>query len=775
LKTAWTRKSLISFLTLLAAALLASPLMADSDDPPARVARLSYVNGSVSFQPSGEDQWSQASINYPLTTGDRIYTDRDARAELETGNVAVRLSESTDLTTANLTDQLLQLGLAQGTLRVRAFDMVEGNSIEIDTSNASLTLLRPGSYRVETYPDENVTLVYVISGDLEMNANGVAQTIHSGQALKISGNDDVQTDWISPPARDDFDDWNGERDRRYQGGRSRQYVSTYSPGYHDLDEYGRWESESDYGQVWYPTTVSVDWAPYRYGRWVWIEPWGWTWVAQEPWGFTPFHYGRWVLVGSRWGWCPGPVAVRPVYAPALVAFVGGPRAGISVWFPLGPRDPYFPSYHHSDGYLRQVNVTNVTVRNVTVVNNYINVRNERSVTNINYQYQRVAPTAVSSDAFRGSRNVHDSMVHLRPDEVGRGRVISHPEVAPDVRAIRGGTPEVRPPVVSKRPVFEDRGNRQVNREGRPNVGVPPPDQNRNTDRNVGGGRQDNRPGVVVQPPPGQTVKGAADPAGRDRGRDAGRDSGRDSGRDTGNARPDLTTRTPPPTGPVMHGGGQQVPAQVPRTGEPAPGQNNRNADDAASRDRGRDIGSNPGSNPGRNPNSNPGGDPGRDTGRDRPNVTPRTPPPTGQPLHGAGQPVPVTPAPNSGRQVPAQTNPGNREGDNRQWNRDRGRDISGPPTERRPIVTNNPPPPQKPSFEQRQPELKKDPGRPLEPRQVDNMQHGQPAGPPRDREFPGHQTNSRPNTPPPPAQDRGKKPETKPEDKGKDKDKDHNR
>jgi len=736
-------------LTLLAAALLASPLMAESDDPPARVARLSYVNGNVSFEPSGEDQWSQATINYPLTTGDRIFTDRSARAELETGNVAVRLSENTDLTTANLTDQLLQLGLAQGTLRVRAFDMVEGNSIEIDTSNASLTLLRPGSYRVETYPDENVTLVWVISGDLELNGNGVSQTVHSGQAIKITGADDVQTEWISPPSRDDFDDWNGERDRRYMGGASRQYVSTYSPGYHDLDEYGRWESQSDYGQVWYPTTVAVDWAPYRYGRWVWIEPWGWTWVAQEPWGFTPFHYGRWVLVGSRWGWCPGPVAVRPVYAPALVAFVGGPRAGISVWFPLGPRDPYFPSYHHSDGYLRQVNVTNVTVRNVTVINNYINVNNVRTVNNVNYQYQHVAPTAVSSDAFRGSRNVQESMVHLRPDEIGRGRVIAHPEVVPDVRAIHGGTPEARPPVVSQRPVFEDRGNRQVNREGRPNVGVPPPDQNRNTDRNAGG--RDNRPGNVVQPTPGQTVKGAADPAGRDRGRD------------TSNDRPDVTPRTPPPTGQPLHGAGQPVPVQIPRTGEPAPGQNDRNAADAAARDRGRDVGSNPGSNPGSNSGNNPG--------NNRPDVTPRTPPPTGQPIHGAGQPVPVTPPPNTGAQV---NNPGNRDGENRQpWNRDRARDTSGPPQERRPIVTNNPPPPPKPSFEQRQPELKRDPGRPLEPRQVDNMQHGQPAGPPHDREFPSHQTNSRPTTPPPaqPAQDRGKKPDDKDKDKGKD----HNR
>ena len=60
--------------------------------------------------------------------------------------------------------------------------------------------------------------------------------------------------------------------------------------------------------VWYPN-VYPGWAPYREGHWAWVEPWGWTWVDDAPWGFAPFHYGRWVNVGGRWGWVPGPVAV----------------------------------------------------------------------------------------------------------------------------------------------------------------------------------------------------------------------------------------------------------------------------------------------------------------------------------------------------------------------------------------------------------------------------------------------------------------------------------
>ncbi len=446
-------------------------------DPPSRVARLGYVSGTVSFQPSGEDQWSQAVLNYPLTTGDRIYADRDGRAELETGNIAVRVSSSTDVTTTNLNDQLVQLGLAQGTLRVRAYDILQGNSVEIDTPNAALTLLRPGSYRVETYPDDGTTLVTVNSGDLEISGNGISQTVHSGQSVKLVGTDDVQMAFVSAPGGDDFDSWCNDRDRRYLSSNSRQYTGGYVPGYDDLDQYGQWQPSPDYGQVWYPNSVAADWAPYRYGRWAWVEPWGWTWVEDEPWGFAPFHYGRWALIGSRWGWVPGTVVVgiRPVYAPALVAFVGGPNAGVQVWFPLGPRDPFLPWYHHSDVYLRQVNV--VTVRNVNIVN-VVNVRN---VENIHYAYQRVAPTAVSTEAFRGGRPVGREVVHVDVNQIGRARVIPHPAIQPDVHAVHAGAPEVHPPVERTRPHIESRTPVSVGDRGpapRPSDRGGPPQGNR---------------------------------------------------------------------------------------------------------------------------------------------------------------------------------------------------------------------------------------------------------------------------------------------------------
>lgn len=627
-----------------ACATLVSPLLGQQDsDPPNRVARLSFTSGTVSFQASGEDQWNQATLNYPLTTGDRIYTDQDGRAELETGNIAVRMSAGTDLTVSNLNDQIVQLGLSQGTLRVRGYDIRQGNSVEIDTTTAALTLLGPGSYRVESYPDNNNTTVLIVNnGDVEVNGNSFSQTVHGGQAVKISGTDQPQVEFIAMAGGDDFDRWSGDRDQAFLSAPSRNYVGPYVPGYEDLDQYGSWQADSNYGQVWYPTTVAAGWIPYRYGHWAWVEPWGWTWVDDAPWGFAPFHYGRWVVIGPRWAWIPGPVAVVPVYAPALVAFVGGGGfgAGVQVWFPLGPRDPYFPWYHHSDVYLRQVNVTNVTVRNVTYVNNYINTRN---VNDVHYTYQRTAATAVPNEVFRSSQPVSRQVVRVNPDAVAQAKVIPHPEVTPDARAVAAGAPAAHPPAQRFRPTYANRA---------PNS------------------------------PPG--------------------------------ARPGIRANNAPPSGSAPTGG--NVPAD-------------RNVQD-------RNTHNPPASSPGNvteNRNNNP-----------PPNTAGGNPPTPDRGTH--TPPQPVTAAPGSGGNPPPERNthtptstvtangsagPGN-----------------GPPPNRRPLVVNTPPPPQKPSFEQRQPALEQHPGRPLEPQQVQNIQHGQPAGQMHDREVPSHAEPA--HQPPPP-------------------------
>ena len=440
--------------------LLAMPALAQDQDqgaPPGRVARLSYKSGSVSFQPSGESQWSDAPDNYTLTTGDRLYTNQGARAELEVGPYAVRMSQNTDLTLANLNDQLMQLGLGQGSVEISLYELPENNTVEVDTPNGALTLLGAGLYRVDSDPN-NGTLASVMRGSLEVSGGSVSQTVNAGQAAQMTGNNPIQVNVVGLPSQDDFDAWCTSRDRRVESFRSRQYVSPYVPGAEDLDDNGQWSQAPEYGPVWYPSGVAADWVPYRNGHWAWVEPWGWTWVEDEPWGFCPFHYGRWAFVGSRWGWLPGPVAVAPIYSPALVAFVGGggfsvgvgigAGVGLAAWFPLGPRDPFIPWYHASPTYIRQVNITNV--RNTTVINNYITNTNV-NVTNIKYTYKTTGVTAVSATAFRSGQPVGRAVVHVNPQQIAQAQVIAHPAVSPTrTAAFAGNAPVKAPPVRTAR-------------------------------------------------------------------------------------------------------------------------------------------------------------------------------------------------------------------------------------------------------------------------------------------------------------------------------------
>jgi hypothetical protein len=441
------------------------------DDPPARAARLSYTGGSVSFEPAGTDDWVGAVVNRPLTTGDKLWTDRDGRAELRIDSYAVRLGPQTGFSFLNLDDQTVQIRLTEGSLNVRVRRFEENQTLEIDTPNLAFNVLRAGTYRINVNENGDTTVVSVKDGQGEVTGGGSAYPIHAGQSATFTGTDQLNADMEGFPQDDDFDRWCGDRDRRWDGSASAKYVSDDVVGYEDLDEYGGWRPVPDYGTVWFPHTTVVGWAPYRYGHWVWVSPWGWTWVDDAPWGFAPFHYGRWVVVGGVWGWVPvrpRPAVVtvayvRPVYAPALVAWVGGPHWGVGVgvggvaagvaWFPLGPRDVYCPSYHVSKRYVERVNVSNTVIVNRTQVTNVYNnvyVNRTVNVTNVTYQNQRYnnAVTATSQASFTTAQPVGRNMVRVDAREVSSAPVAPlTPNVAPQQRSFVGAGAEarVRPP------------------------------------------------------------------------------------------------------------------------------------------------------------------------------------------------------------------------------------------------------------------------------------------------------------------------------------------
>src|SRR5438876_857527 len=307
-------------------------------DPPSRVGRLSYVSGSVSFRPGDVDDWTNATINYPLHNGDHLWTDSDARAEITVGSSAFRLAPQSAFGFLALDDRTVQVRLSQGSLNVRVRDLAESESLEIDTPSGAVTLLRSGVYRVDVDSTGDTTSVTVRRGEAEVTASGSAFPVHPEQTAMVVGGDSPTYDVRDAIRSDDWEDWCASRDRRWDDARSSRYVSRDVIGYEDLDDNGEWRTTPDYGPVWVPRTVATGWAPYRYGHWAWVEPWGWTWIDDAPWGFAPFHYGRWVYVGDGWAWVPGRVVARPVYAPALVVFVGGRNWSVAT----GARESHDP-------------------------------------------------------------------------------------------------------------------------------------------------------------------------------------------------------------------------------------------------------------------------------------------------------------------------------------------------------------------------------------------------------------------------------------------------
>ncbi|GGY27372.1 proline-rich exported protein [Rhodanobacter panaciterrae] len=422
----------------------------DSADPPSRVARLSYIAGDLGFLPAGATDWSDASVNRPLTTGDRLSTSQGARAELEFGGASLRMDGQTDFGLLDLNDQLAQIELTQGTLNLTVRNLDQGQSYEIDTPTVALVIDRPGTFRVDINDDGGGTQITAFNGVATVyGENNAQRTINPGRSYRFVDSSLAAVVISDIDGGDAFDAWSSERDRRYVQSNSSQYVSDDVVGYQDLDQYGAWQDTSDYGQVWYPTQVAADWAPYRDGHWAYIAPWGWTWVDDSPWGFAPYHYGRWAYTHRGWGWIPGPLGVRSIYAPALVAFVGGGGWSVGIgggpvgWFPLGPGEIYNPWYRCGRSCYTNVNIRNMRERRgddrrADIDDHYNRYRNGTPSRGDHYA-NRDAPrgfTAVPGNTFAGGRHVQRNLVKVDPRQLAAAPLVSRD--ANKLRPIAGG-------------------------------------------------------------------------------------------------------------------------------------------------------------------------------------------------------------------------------------------------------------------------------------------------------------------------------------------------
>ena len=449
--TGWKRVLFISLVLVLSLPALAAA------DPPSLVGRLNLVEGAVSFRPGSLDEWAPAVLNYPLTAGDHLWTDQGSRAELHVGSTAVRLDAGTEISFLNLDDQTVQIGVSEGQLNVRLRRLDPGDAFEIDTPNSVITLQQPGSYSISVQGEEGTDLT-VWRGMAEVAASGNEFSVPEGQSATVSGSGSIA--WYLQPAGgpDAWDAWSASRDNREERLGSARYVPREMIGIEDLDENGSWFVMAGYGPVWAPQNVAPGWAPYRFGRWAWVAPWGWTWIDDAPWGFAPFHYGRWAFLGARWVWIPGDVVERPVYAPALVVFIGGgpgdPSEDGIGWFPLGPREVYVPPYGASPTYVQRINVTTVNIS--------VQMIERIDMTRVTY-VNRVVPSAVTvvpRGEFNQGRPASRSPIFFSSEQVRRAPIMGMgATVAPQRESIIGGPfvarnpPPQPPPQVAGRSVF----------------------------------------------------------------------------------------------------------------------------------------------------------------------------------------------------------------------------------------------------------------------------------------------------------------------------------
>ena len=403
-----------SLFVILVSAVLWQPVSAGADyyDPPARVARLSYSRGSVSFQPAGDSEWGDAVPNLPIITGDNLWAGENSRAEVRIGSKAIRLDHDTGISFLTITDHRIQLRLMQGSLIVHIRHL--GNEdLEVDTPNLAFSPQTAGEYRIDVNQEGTETVITTLQGEGEATGPWEPHPVLSGQQARFSANAAIDVDAGEISSTDEFADWASERDRREDDVESANYVSREMTGYEDLDEYGEWSNVTGYGVVWVPLVVPAGWVPYRFGHWVCVQPWGWTWVDDSPWGFAPFHYGRWAWVDGHWCWVPGPIVAQPVYAPALVVFLGGP--GVS-WLPLAPGEVFIPQYRTSPGYVHSLNMSNTMVSLATVdkVHSRYSRGSSTPASQITYLNQQVANavTAVSHDAFVSGRPVARGVMNV---------------------------------------------------------------------------------------------------------------------------------------------------------------------------------------------------------------------------------------------------------------------------------------------------------------------------------------------------------------------------
>ena len=323
-----------------------APVEDTTADGPVRMARIARLDGNVSWRPGDDVNWSDAGWNLPLREGAQIWVSPGARAEIQfddgsylrLGNGALAVFHTMF---ADSQGEFTEIKLDNGTASLQLTNSI--SSYQIDTPLASINSAGVSNLRVDA---TNGLRVVVWNGQAKVQGIAGQVSLGGGQSLRLANASSSYTVFPAPGR----DSWDAYCDDRFEATRhpSRYLPSSIALVAGDLDSYGVWIRDPQYGYCWHPNMPDPNWAPYHDGHWVWVSPFGWTWCGNEQWGWAPYHYGTWFSSPKGWLWRPGPA--QQCWSPAVVHF--STNNGSIAWCPLAPAEVRYPpalSIHFGSG------------------------------------------------------------------------------------------------------------------------------------------------------------------------------------------------------------------------------------------------------------------------------------------------------------------------------------------------------------------------------------------------------------------------------------------
>ncbi len=322
----------------------AGPLYAEP-----RFARIGEMEGAVEVQASARDAWRPALRNMPVTERFWLRTAAGAKVEIELDEGSVfrlgpdSLAEFSDYTRLSTGQRITLLSLDRG-LAYFTGEPSDRDAAILAIPGAQLSVRRGTRLRLDV--TEDWSHASVIEGRARLISPAAELDLKEGQMARLSASKRDKFFLYGEIPVLDTDRWSESRDKVLAGVNARR-LPDLPYGMADLDAAGTWIESAEYGTAWRPPApASGNWTPFRDGKWLWYEGLGYTWIAAEPWGWLPYHHGRWMHGGEGLGWLWSP-SKDPSFRAGEVYWMRAP--GMAGWGPLAPGEEWRPGARREAG------------------------------------------------------------------------------------------------------------------------------------------------------------------------------------------------------------------------------------------------------------------------------------------------------------------------------------------------------------------------------------------------------------------------------------------